>query len=75
MRHAIDEQPVEPGLYVVEIHFGWKLLEWVDGAWWHMAKVGRWMASDPVQWVGPLPPTMLIKGKKGLPPEVKTYDL
>jgi hypothetical protein len=35
-----------------EIYFGWKLLEWHDGAWWHEAKVGRWMADDPVQWVG-----------------------
>jgi hypothetical protein len=29
--------------------------EWHDGEWWHEAKVGRWMADMPVQWVGPLP--------------------
>jgi hypothetical protein len=51
----IEGPPTVNGLYVVEIHFGWKLLEWYAGAWWHMAKVGRWMADDPVQWVGPLP--------------------
>jgi hypothetical protein len=55
MKHAIGERPEIEGLYVVEIHFGWKLLEWHAGAWWHIARVGRWMADDPVQWVGPLP--------------------
>lgn len=48
------QPPTENGLYAVEIHFGWKLLEYHDGAWWHEAKVGRWMADNPVQWVGPL---------------------
>jgi hypothetical protein len=33
------------------------------------------MADDPVQWVGPLPAPMLIKGKKGQPPEVRVFDL
>jgi hypothetical protein len=51
-------RPDRPGLYAAEIYFGWKLLEWHDGAWWHEAKVGRWMADDPVQWVGPLPARM-----------------
>lgn len=53
--------PEWPGLYAAEIYFGWKLLEWHDGAWWHPAKVGRWMAGDPVQWVGPLPERIAVK--------------
>jgi hypothetical protein len=51
-------RPTEEGLYAVEIYFGWKLLEWYAGDWWHEAKVGRWMAGNPAQWVGPLPPRM-----------------
>lgn len=74
IQHSRGTPDVE-GLYAAEIHFGWKLLEFHDGAWWHMAKVGRWMADDPVQWVGPLPERMLIKGKKGEKPEMKVYDL
>jgi hypothetical protein len=44
MRHAIGERATEEGLYAVEIHFGWKLLEWHAGAWWHLAKelAGGW---------------------------------
>lgn len=53
--------PTKAGLYAAEIYFGWKLLEWHDGAWWHEAKVGRWMAADPVQWVGPLPERIGMK--------------
>lgn len=68
-------RPETEGLYAVEIHFGWKLLEWYAGVWWHMARVGRWMADDPAQWVGPLPAPMLVKGKKGEPPTVKEFDL
>jgi hypothetical protein len=75
MRHAIGERATEEGIYAVEIHFGWKLLEWHAGAWWHLQRIGRWLADDPVQWVGPLPEPMLIKGKKGHPPEVKVFDL
>jgi hypothetical protein len=71
-RKHLDGAPLLDGLYAAEICFGWKLLEFHDGQWWHMQKVGRWMADDPVQWVGPLPAPMLIKGKKGEPPE---FDL
>ena len=47
--------PKFPGIYAAEVFYGWKLLEWKDGSWWHMGTVGRWTASIPVQWVGPLP--------------------
>lgn len=47
--------PVDDGLYVAEVYFGWKILAWCDGEWWHAAHVGRWTASEPIQWVGPLP--------------------
>lgn len=48
-------KPTENGLYVAEIYWGWKLLEFKDGEWWHTQCVGRWVSGDPVQWVGPLP--------------------
>lgn len=64
---GMERRPLDEGLYAAEVYFGWKLLEWHDGAWWHEAKVGRWMACDPVQWVGPLPDRL---------PKSKTeYDL
>jgi hypothetical protein len=52
MKHGglLGIMPTKDGLYAVEIHFGWKLLEWYAGAWWHLQRVGRWMADDPVQW-------------------------
>jgi hypothetical protein len=52
------DTPALEGVYAAEVYFGWKLLEFRDGSWWHMGKVGRWTASDPVQWVGPLPELM-----------------
>lgn len=60
--------PVDDGLYAAEIYFGWKLLEWKDGEWWHTATVSRWMAGDVVQWVGPLPE------RKGMKPKPE-FDL
>lgn len=48
-------KPTQNGTYAAEVYFGWKLLEWKDGEWWHPSGVGRWTASEPVQWVGPLP--------------------
>ncbi len=51
--------PIHEGLYIAEVYFGWKLLEWKKGEWWHQSQVGRWTANVPVQWVGPLP------GRKG----------
>lgn len=53
--HAGTGRPTVEGIYAAEVYFGWKLLEWKDGAWWHLALVGRWTATKPVQWVGPLP--------------------
>jgi hypothetical protein len=63
---------VKNGLYAVEVYHGWKLLEWKDGAWWHMDCVGRWTACDPLQWVGPLPGLM---GQKGAETPAKVFDL
>lgn len=48
-------KPVANGLYAVEVYFGWKLLEWRDGNWWHQSMSSRWTASEPKQWVGSLP--------------------
>lgn len=48
-------KPTTNGTYAAEVYFGWKLLEFRDGDWWHLSLVGRWTACEPVQWVGPLP--------------------
>jgi hypothetical protein len=49
------DKPAHNGVYAAEVYFGWKLLQFKDGEWWHMDCVGRWTASLPLQWVGPLP--------------------
>lgn len=52
---TVEGKPWKPGVYVCEIYFGWKLLEW-DGAHWHFGgRTALWQAGDPFQWVGPLP--------------------
>lgn len=65
---ASHNAPDADGLYAVEIYFGWKLLEWKDGSWWHTNTNARWMAGDVVQWVGPLP------GRRGMRAK-PDYDL
>jgi hypothetical protein len=61
-------QPTTDGVYVAEVYFGWKILAWRGGEWWHETHVGRWTASVPMQWVGPLP------GRKGQPAKME-FDL
>lgn len=49
-------RPTIEGFYACDTDVnGWRVLEWYQGAWWHHRNVARWMASDPVRWVGPLP--------------------
>lgn len=68
MKCSSDRAELVPGLYAAETPVnGWRILEWSDGAWWHPAKVARWCALDPLQWVGPLPITP--------PPAPTSYDL
>lgn len=62
-------EPTANGLYAVEIYYGWKLLEFKDGEWWHMDFIGRWSADEPLQWVGPLPV------RRGQPTSKPDYDL
>ena len=56
MKHGglLGVAPTENGLYCAEVYFGWKLLEWRDGQWWHPDVAGLW-PLDVDQWVGPLP--------------------
>lgn len=62
-------EPPTNGTYVCEVYFGWKILEWKDGEWWHPNTVGRWTASEPLQWVGPLPDLVRVEKPQ------KEYDL
>lgn len=57
----VSGPPTTDGVYAVEVYFGWKLLEFKEGEWWHLSCIGRWTACAPLQWVGPLPP---LKGQK-----------
>lgn len=68
-----DGGPLENGIYVAEVYFGWKILEWKDGSWWHTQGTGRWTACSPVQWVGPLPERKCTPGAKAAP--VREFDL
>jgi hypothetical protein len=47
--HAMPD-PTEEGSYAAEVYFGWKLLDWKDGQWWHENCSGRW-PLEVVQWV------------------------
>lgn len=66
MKHGglLGAEPAENGLYAAEVYFGWKILQWHAGKWWHTELTGRWTASKPVQWLGPLPPLMGPKPKQ-----------
>lgn len=68
--------PTENGVYAAEVYFGWKILAWRDGEWWHESFVGRWTASEPVQWIGPFP-ELLKKPQSEMPDngEAPQYDL
>lgn len=67
----LSDEALVNGLYAAEVYFGWKLLEFHDGEWWHQSAVGRWTACEPVQWVGPLPER---KGPKPSP-SPQEFDL
>lgn len=74
MKHGgmLNADPTENGTYIAEVFYGWKVLEWYDGRWWHKELVGRWTASKPLQWIGPLPPLVGFKKEKAPDP---VYDL
>jgi hypothetical protein len=56
--------PTLPGSYAAEVYFGWKLLDWRDGQWWHPNLNSPWTATAPVQWVGPLPARKQVEKPK-----------
>lgn len=49
-------KPKEDGTYCVEVYFGWKIMDWRDGKWFHHLIDSPWTAMPPKQWVGPMPP-------------------
>jgi hypothetical protein len=70
-------RPEKPGLYAAEIYFGWKLLEWHDGAWWHEEKWYYPKSSNEFHsgifgWCGPLPVGRLDDPH---PPCIQEYSL
>lgn len=66
-------EPLTNGVYAAEVYFGWKLLEWKDGEWWHVGCPGRWTATAPVQFVGPLPARVCPEKPKA--PAAQEFDL
>lgn len=74
--HSLETgQPIEDGVYVAEVYFGWKILSWRAGEWWHEDFVGRWASDVPLQWVGPLPPRARMPGQKPAETPDKVFDL
>ena len=48
--------PSEPGIYAARQWYAWRILEWHDGAWWHVGRSVKWPASAEIEaFVGPLP--------------------
>lgn len=64
--------PPENGIYAAEVYWGWKLLEFHNGDWWHLDRVARWMGGPIEQWVGPLPARIGNTPKRKPKPE---FDL
>lgn len=34
--------PATPGIYACRQYYGWRILEWFDGAWWHVGRGAKW---------------------------------
>jgi hypothetical protein len=48
--------PTEPGIYAARQWYGWRILEWHKGAWWHIGRASSWPKKAEIDaFVGPLP--------------------
>lgn len=48
-------KPVEPGLYAARQYYGWRILEWHEGEWWHERRTAKWGSTEIEAFLGPLP--------------------
>ncbi|MBA3831636.1 MAG: hypothetical protein H0X34_07045 [Chthoniobacterales bacterium] len=48
--------PTENGIYAARQWYGWRILEWHKGEWWHTGKVAQWPFNAEIDaHIGPLP--------------------
>lgn len=76
--------PVEPGIYAARQWYGWRILEWHNGEWWHTGRSAKWPSGAPggkpsiEAHIGPLPVISMDYTKPPLGIERKPepeYDL
>jgi len=52
----LNDTPTQPGIYAARQWYGWRILEWHEGAWWHIGRVSAWPKRAEIDaFVGPLP--------------------
>jgi hypothetical protein len=67
-------KPTEPGLYAARQWYGWRILEWHAGEWWHVGRSGKWGSAEIEAFLGPLP--VIAKNYVPIPaPAVMEFDL
>jgi hypothetical protein len=69
--------PTEDGIYAARQWYGWRILEWWKGEWWHAGKSAKWGNAEIEAYFGPLPVISKVappfdKPRVELPPE---FDL
>lgn len=48
--------PTEDGIYAARQWYGWRILEWHNGEWWHIGRASAWPKKAEIDaFVGPLP--------------------
>ena len=76
--------PLDDGLYACRQWYGWRILQWHKGAWWHAGLGAKWPIAAHGEtgieaWIGPLPVISKDYTKPPLgiarAPEPMEYDL
>lgn len=52
---ATPGKPTEDGIYCARQWYGWRILEWWKGEWWHAGKTAKWGNAEIEAYIGPLP--------------------
>lgn len=72
--------PTEPGIYAARQWYTWRILEWHEGAWWHVGRSARWPVGNPPTlesgieaFVGPLP--VIARDFSVAPKNLPEFDL